>query len=101
MKDPELLILDEPGNGLDPAGIQEVRDLLEKLSSEGVTVFVSSHLLSEIEMISKHLVMLRKGKVLFNGRTQELLGNQKPVTTVKPELVAAPDNVAATPAISD
>jgi ABC-2 type transport system ATP-binding protein len=67
LPNPELLILDEPTNGLDPEGIQEVRDLLNKLSSEGTTVFVSSHLLSEIENISRHIVMVRKGEVVFAG----------------------------------
>ena len=62
---PELLILDEPTNGLDPAGIQEVRELLGHLAGYGLTVLVSSHLLSEIEAIADDLVMLRHGKVLF------------------------------------
>ena len=84
LPNPKLLILDEPTNGLDPAGIQEVRDLLEKLASEGVTVFVSSHLLSELEMISKYLVMLRKGKVIFSGPIQELLHRNKPTIVAKP-----------------
>jgi ABC-2 type transport system ATP-binding protein len=84
LPNPQLLILDEPTNGLDPAGIQEVRDLLEKLAGEGVTVFVSSHLLSELEMISKYLVMLRKGKVIFAGPIQDLLMRNKPTIVAKP-----------------
>jgi ABC-2 type transport system ATP-binding protein len=82
---PALLILDEPTNGLDPEGIQEVRDLLKKLASEGTTVFVSSHLLSEIEIISQHIVMLRKGEVVFAGAIEELLMNQKPMIIVSTE----------------
>ena len=62
LPDPKLLILDEPTNGLDPAGIQEIRDLLSDLAKRGVTVFVSSHLLSEIEMIAEYLVMLQIGR---------------------------------------
>ena len=84
LPNPKLLILDEPTNGLDPSGIQEVRDLLEKLASEGVTVFVSSHLLSELEMISKYLVMLRKGQVVFAGPIQDLLHRNKPTIIAKP-----------------
>lgn len=80
---PELLILDEPTNGLDPEGIQEVRDLLKKLAGEGTTVFVSSHLLSELEIISQHIVMLRKGEVVFAGAIDELLLNQKPTIIVR------------------
>ena len=87
LPNPKLLILDEPTNGLDPSGIQEVRDLLEKLASEGVTVFVSSHLLSELEMISKYLVMLRKGQVVFAGPMQELLHRSKPTIIAKPSTV--------------
>jgi len=89
LPNPKLLILDEPTNGLDPAGIQEVRDLLEKLASEGVTVFVSSHLLSELEMISKYLVMLRKGHVVFAGPMQELLHRSKPTIVAKPSTLNA------------
>jgi len=82
---PKLLVLDEPTNGLDPAGIQEVRALLRQLANEGCTIFVSSHLLSELEMICDHLVMLREGKVIFTGKTSELLAAQQPVVVAKPE----------------
>ena len=84
LPNPKLLVLDEPTNGLDPAGIQEVRNLLRKLADAGTTVFVSSHLLSEIEMISDYLVMLRLGKVIFSGKTSELLAKQLPVIVAKP-----------------
>ena len=80
---PQLLMLDEPTNGLDPAGIQEVRELLRSLADEGTTVFVSSHLLQEIEMISDSLVMLRQGKVIFAGKTQDLLLRQQPMIVAR------------------
>jgi ABC-2 type transport system ATP-binding protein len=83
LPNPKLLILDEPTNGLDPAGIQEVRDLLRRLADRGITVFVSSHLLSEIEMISEYLVILREGKVIFSGRTRDLLAKQQPHLRVR------------------
>jgi ABC-2 type transport system ATP-binding protein len=83
LPDPKLLILDEPTNGLDPAGIQEIRDLLSNLAKRGVTVFVSSHLLSEIEMIAEYLVMLRKGEVIFFGKTSELLHRSRPTIVAK------------------
>jgi ABC-2 type transport system ATP-binding protein len=70
---PDLLILDEPTNGLDPAGIREVRSLLKELAGGGMTVFVSSHLLSEVEQICDHLVMIRNGRLLFQGHVTELL----------------------------
>ena len=85
LPNPKLLVLDEPTNGLDPAGIHEVRTLLRKLADNGTTVFVSSHLLSEIEMISDYLVMLRQGKVIFSGKTSDLLAAQKPLILAKPE----------------
>ncbi|CAN2226304.1 CcmA ABC-type multidrug transport system, ATPase component [Candidatus Nanopelagicaceae bacterium] len=95
LPNPALLILDEPTNGLDPEGIQEVRDLLKKLASEGTTVFVSSHLLSEIEIISEHIVMLRKGEVVFAGPIEELLMNQKPTIIVRTEDPMDLEKVAA------
>jgi len=82
---PKLLVLDEPTNGLDPSGIQEVRNLIKDLAADGTSVFVSSHLLSELEMIAEHLVMLRQGKVLFSGRTQDLLKSQNAMLIAKPE----------------
>ncbi len=85
LPNPKLLVLDEPTNGLDPAGIHEIRTLLRKLADSGTTVFVSSHLLSEIDMISDYLVMLRQGKVIFSGKTIDLLAAQKPVIIAKPE----------------
>ena len=85
LPNPKILILDEPTNGLDPEGIQEVRDLLKRLASNGTTVFVSSHLLSELELISEYLVMLRKGEVVFAGTMKELLLEQQPIILVKTE----------------
>jgi ABC-2 type transport system ATP-binding protein len=88
LPNPKVLILDEPTNGLDPEGIQEVRDLLKKLASNGTTVFVSSHLLSELELISEYIVMLRKGEVVFAGTMKELLLQQQPIILVKTENLA-------------
>ena len=85
LPEPKVLVLDEPTNGLDPEGIQEVRDLLKKLASSGTTVFVSSHLLSELELISEYIVMLRKGEVVFAGPMSELLAQQQPIILVKSE----------------
>ncbi len=85
LPNPKILILDEPTNGLDPEGIQEVRDLLKKLASQGTTVFVSSHLLSELEIISEYIVILRKGEVVFAGPLQELMQTQQPIILVKTE----------------
>jgi ABC-2 type transport system ATP-binding protein len=85
LPDPELLILDEPTNGLDPAGIVEVRDLLKRLGSEGRTVIVSSHLLSELEAICDHLVVIRFGDLLFNGPLSVLLDGVGEFVVARPD----------------
>ena len=83
LPNPKLLMLDEPTNGLDPEGIQEVRALLRSLANNGTSVFVSSHLLSELELISDYLVMLRKGEVVFTGKMTDLMLSQQPVIIAK------------------
>jgi ABC-2 type transport system ATP-binding protein len=82
---PELLILDEPTNGLDPAGILEMRELIRSLADDGITVFISSHLLSEIEFICEHLVMIRAGCSVFQGRVADLRESQGAEVIARPE----------------
>jgi ABC-2 type transport system ATP-binding protein len=79
---PRLLILDEPVNGLDPAGILAVRSLFTRLAADGVTVFVSSHLLSEVQHVASWLVMLKEGRLIFNGPTVKALGMQRGMLVV-------------------
>jgi ABC-2 type transport system ATP-binding protein len=76
LPDPELVILDEPTNGLDPAGIHEVRDFLRGLGDAGKTVFVSSHLLSEIQRMCDHLLVLRQGRLQYQGSLDGLVQRQ-------------------------
>jgi ABC-2 type transport system ATP-binding protein len=73
LKDPQLLILDEPANGLDPAGIRHVRGLLRRLGAEGRTVFVSSHLLSEVQQTCDHVAILSRGRCVASGPVNEVL----------------------------
>lgn len=73
MRDPELLILDEPANGLDPAGITEVRSLLKSLADEGRTIFVSSHILSEVQGVCDRVAILSRGKCVAAGEVNEVL----------------------------
>jgi ABC-2 type transport system ATP-binding protein len=73
MKDPRLLILDEPANGLDPAGILEMRNLLRRLGGEGRTVFVSSHLLSEVQHTCDRVAVVVRGRCVASGSVEELL----------------------------
>jgi ABC-2 type transport system ATP-binding protein len=70
--DPELLVLDEPANGLDPAGIRWLRDLLRSLASRGRTILVSSHVLAEIEQIADEVVIIHRGKFVAQSTTAEL-----------------------------
>jgi ABC-2 type transport system ATP-binding protein len=73
LRDPELLILDEPANGLDPAGIKEIRDLLRVLGTEGRTVFVSSHQLAEVQQICDRVAILGRGTCITAGPVSEVL----------------------------
>lgn len=73
LHDPRLLVLDEPTNGLDPEGIIEMRDLLLHLNSLGKTIFLSSHLLSEIEKIASHVGIIRDGTLAFEGSVEALV----------------------------
>jgi ABC-2 type transport system ATP-binding protein len=73
LKDPELLILDEPANGLDPAGIKEVRDLVRRLGAEGRTVFVSSHQLGEVQQMCDRVAILSRGRSVAEGPVSDVL----------------------------
>jgi ABC-2 type transport system ATP-binding protein len=77
LKDPPLLVLDEPANGLDPAGIREVRELVRRLGSEGRTVFVSSHQLHEVQQMCDHVAILSRGKLVRSGAVEEVLAGGK------------------------
>jgi ABC-2 type transport system ATP-binding protein len=76
---PKILVLDEPTNGLDPQGIADMRQLILKLASEGITIIVSSHLLDEIERICTHVAILQRGKLIKQGEVKNLLSNPLPV----------------------
>src|SRR6478736_3340923 len=72
LNNPDLLILDEPANGLDPAGIVEMRDLLRSLAAEGKTVFVSSHVLSEVQQICTRVAIINNGRLVTESTVEEL-----------------------------
>ena len=94
LTDPHLLILDEPTNGLDPAGIVEIRELLRRLALDGRTVVVSSHLLSELEAICTYLVIIRFGELMFAGPITELLGRTGAHVDFAPERPEDADRLA-------
>jgi ABC-2 type transport system ATP-binding protein len=72
---PELLILDEPTNGMDPAGMRDIRNLIIALTDQGVTIFISSHLLYEVEQICDRVAVLKQGKIIAEGEVKDLLGS--------------------------
>jgi ABC-2 type transport system ATP-binding protein len=94
LPDPDLIILDEPTNGLDPAGIREIRELLRTMGESGKTVFVSSHLLSEIQRLCDHLVILRRGSLVFQGTVDELLAKQVGLVAIAEDAKRHPELVA-------
>ncbi|MBE3001983.1 ABC transporter ATP-binding protein [Nocardiopsis sp. HNM0947] len=91
-REPRILVLDEPTNGLDPAGIEEMRKLLTHLAERGITVMVSSHLLGEIDRTAEVLGILGRGRMLFQGTRSELFARSVPDVLVD---TADPDRAAA------
>ena len=72
LNDPEVLILDEPTNGLDPQGIIQIREIIQKIALQGTTIILASHLLDEVEKVCSHVVILNKGKMLYSGSVEEM-----------------------------
>jgi len=86
LSNPKLLILDEPTNGLDPRGMKEVRDLIRKLSQEGITILLSSHILHEVEQVCTTMVIINLGKLIKIGRVHDLLNESDTfITEIKAE----------------
>lgn len=74
LKEPQLLILDEPTNGLDPAGIREIRDTIRSLGQTGVTVILSSHILAEVQQVCDHVSIIGRGRLLASGSVRDVIG---------------------------
>ena len=91
LKDPDLLILDEPTNGLDPAGIREIRETIRTLGEAGVTVLLSSHILAEVQQVCTSATIIGNGRMLASGRVDDLLSAAGGGYQVR---VAAPDDAA-------
>lgn len=72
LNDPEILILDEPTNGLDPQGIHEIRQIIKEIAKNGTTILLASHLLDEVEKVCSHVVVIRNGVKLYSGRVDEM-----------------------------
>jgi ABC-2 type transport system ATP-binding protein len=91
--DPKVLILDEPANGLDPEGIRWMRDLLKRLAEEGRTILVSSHLLSEMELLAEDVVIIAAGRLVRQGTVDDVIGSMSSEARVR---VRTPDGEALT-----
>ena len=76
LNDPEILILDEPTNGLDPQGIHQIRDIIRLIASQGTTILLASHLLDEVEKVCSHVLVLQKGKILYSGTVDGITSNE-------------------------
>jgi ABC-2 type transport system ATP-binding protein len=76
LNDPEILILDEPTNGLDPQGIHQIRDIIKQIAALGTTILLASHLLDEVEKVCTHVLVLRKGTVLYSGTVDGMSANE-------------------------
>jgi ABC-2 type transport system ATP-binding protein len=75
LRDPQLLLLDEPTTGLDPAGMRDMRDLVKRLASEGITILLSSHILAEVEELCNRVAIIRKGRIIYEGLLHDLLAS--------------------------
>ncbi len=75
LNDPEILILDEPTNGLDPQGIHQIREIIKNIASEGTTILLASHLLDEVEKVCTHVIILRNGKSLYSGSVENMISS--------------------------
>jgi ABC-2 type transport system ATP-binding protein len=97
----DLIILDEPTNGLDPQGTREVRALVRQIAADGITVFVSSHLLAEVEQVSTHVGVMRLGKLVFQGELAALRRTAAPRVAVRTGDTAAAAEVLAKLGLAD
>ena len=89
LKDPELLILDEPTNGLDPAGIREIRETIRALGESGVTVLLSSHILAEVQQVCSSVTIIGNGRMLASGKVDDLIGTSTSYRVRAADLAAA------------
>jgi ABC-2 type transport system ATP-binding protein len=86
--DPEVMILDEPTNGLDPKGIAEIRNLIIRVANEGTTIILASHILDEVQKTCSHVAVLEKGKKLFSGSVDEVLNESNWIEIAAEDMAA-------------
>ncbi|MEZ4910346.1 MAG: ATP-binding cassette domain-containing protein [Saprospiraceae bacterium] len=98
---PEVLIFDEPTNGLDPKGIAEVRDILQKLAKSGKTIIMASHILDEVEKVCSHVAILKSGTLLAHGKVGSILTNDITVEVACSDMQALHDFIKTLPFVKD
>ena len=97
LSDPEVMILDEPTNGLDPQGIAEIRDLIIRIAQEGKTIILASHLLDEVQKVCTHFAVLRKGKLIYTGGVKEALAGTDTIEIAAEDMTQLKDVAALFP----
>ncbi|MCK5782306.1 MAG: ATP-binding cassette domain-containing protein [Flavobacteriales bacterium] len=101
LNDPEVLVLDEPTNGLDPQGIAEIREIISDVASKGTTILLASHLLDEIEKICTHVIVLKNGEVLYSGDIGSIKNNKGYVEVKSNDLTTLKNIISQHPNIAD
>ena len=102
LREPKLLLLDEPTTGLDPAGMRDMRDLVRGLAAQGITVLLSSHLLGEVEELCNRVAIIRKGRIVYEGQLHELLATAATGFRLRsPELDRAKALLLAQPGVGE
>lgn len=96
---PGVLVLDEPTNGLDPAGIAEIRELIRTLNKQGITIIIASHLLDEIERVCTHVAILKRGNLLLSGPVNEVLVNEDQLEVMADDMTALEKALAELPTV--
>ena len=98
--DPDVLVFDEPTNGLDPVGIAEIRELIKKLSQQGKTIIMASHLLDEVEKVCTHVAILKQGTLITHGDVNEILVNEDLVEVSASDLTHLKNTLSQMPGVS-
>src|SRR6201999_3181117 len=97
---PKVLVFDEPTNGLDPAGIAEVREMIRMLNKEGITIIMASHLLDVVEKVCTHVAILKKGDLLLSGPVDEVLHSEDQVEVKATDMQALQNIISAMPGVN-
>ena len=101
VNDPDVLVLDEPTNGLDPQGIAEMRNLINHIANSGKTILIASHLLDEVEKVCTHVTMLKNGRVLVNGPVKEVMSDEAQIIMASSDLAKLQSAVGGHPQVKN